>query len=194
MDDRVCIEEVRAGRTERFAVLVERYQDRVHALVSRMVSDRDTVSDLAQEVFLLAFRGLRGFQGDASFSTWLCRIAVNVCRSEYRRRRRHGRLGAYGFGRVGDSEEAPDLEPVDTGNLPLDRLEREEGVRLLDEALASLDEESRELLVLREFQGLSYQELAEVLGCPVGTVRSRLFRARAILRERLERAMGGTEK
>lgn len=193
MDDFACIDACLRGRTEVFSVLVDRYQDRIYALVSRMISDRELIRDLAQETFLLAFRGLGGFQRDASFTTWLYRIAINVCQSERRRRQRQQRVGALGVGESGD-EENDSREFEDASPQPVDALEARERQELLADALASLDEEQREIVVLRDFQGLSYDEIAEVLECPIGTVRSRLFRARSEIRRRLERVLGGTDR
>lgn len=196
MDDFACIDACLNGRTEVFSVLVERYQDRVHALVARMISDREAIGDVAQETFLLAFRGLRSFQRDASFMTWLYRIAFNVCQTERRRRVRLRRIGAFGAGAPdeADAEAETPIEVADDGNAPSDRIEEDERRDLLRAAMAELDEEQRDILVLRDFRSLSYQEIAEILDCPVGTVRSRLFRARAEVRRRLEPMLGGTDR
>ena len=194
MDDFACIDACLSGRTELFSVLVERYQDRVHALVARMISDREAIRDVAQETFLLAFRGLRTFQRDASFMTWLYRIAFNVCQSERRRRVRLRRIGAFGSGAPAESDEDHEPDVADSGSAPSDRIEEDERRELLNAAIAELDDEQRDILVLRDFRSLSYQEIAEVLDCPVGTVRSRLFRARAEVRKRLEPMLGGTDR
>jgi len=192
MDDFACIDDCLRGRTEAFSVLVDRHQDLVYSLVSRMISDRESILDLAQETFLLAFRGLRSFQRDSSFTTWLYRIAVNVCRSERRRRERQRRIGTFGAGRPANPEDEREL--ADDGGGPLDAVEEREREKLLREAMDGIEDEYREIVVLRDFHGLPYQEIAEVLEIPIGTVRSRLFRARAEIRRRLERVLGGTDR
>lgn len=193
MDDFACIDECLKGSADSFGVLVDRYQDRIFALVARMVSDPDAIRDLAQETFLLAYRGLSSFKRDSSFMTWLYRIAINVCQSERRRRQRQRRIGTFGIGQSGDPDE-PEREHADVTTNPLDRLEEAERKRLLDAAMEAIDDDQREIVTLRDFHGLSYQEIAEILDCPVGTVRSRLFRARSEIRRRLERVLGGQDR
>jgi RNA polymerase sigma-70 factor (ECF subfamily) len=178
--DQELIAQALAGSEAAFTVLVERYQDRVFRLVSRYTRDPNECEDLAQEVFLRVFRKLHTFQHESQFFTWVYRIAVNAANDLLAKagRRRlklvddEATLDAFGEGREGD---APDL--------PMQRAELAQVTRrLLDE----LPEKFRTVLVLREFEDLSYTEIAEVLQCRLGTVESRLFRARQKFRELLE--------
>ncbi len=182
--DETTIERVLAGDTEAFGDLVARHGRRVHAAVLRMVRDADAAEDLAQEAFVKAYTGLASFRRGSSFYTWLYSIAVNQVRSEFRRR------GARGGGRTA-SLDAPGRdgaslpEPAARGPGPADEAARRDDAALLHEAIDGLDEEFRVAVVLRDLQGLSYEEISVATGAPVGTVRSRIHRARASLRETL---------
>jgi RNA polymerase sigma-70 factor (ECF subfamily) len=147
-----------------------------------MVRDAETARDVAQETFVRAFVKLNSFEGGAAFGTWLYAIAMNQARGELRRRSAAKRGDAASLDAL---REASDVDPVDPSrDAAADASMREQCARLRVE-LDRLDPEHREVVVLREFQDLSYEEIAEIVGVPVGTVRSRLFRARAELRERL---------
>jgi RNA polymerase sigma-70 factor, ECF subfamily len=147
-----------------------------------LVRDPETARDLVQETFVRAYVKLSSFQGGSAFGTWLYAIAVNQARGDHRRRSAVKRGDATSLDAL---REAADVDPVDPADTPAARTEtKEECARLLVE-LDRLDPEQREVVVLREFQDLSYEEIADVVGVPVGTVRSRLFRAREELRERM---------
>mgnify|MGYP001298322016 CR=1 FL=1 len=184
------VERCLAGDRAAFGALVERWQDRIYGAVLRMVRDPELARDLAQETFLRAFANLASFRGGAAVGTWLYSIAVNQVRSEMRKRsaRKHGApvsLDALQGGGADDSSRGG-YEPADAApDAPARAATREDCALLLAE-LHRLDDEHREVLVLREFQDLAYDEIASVLDVPVGTVRSRLHRARAELRTRLE--------
>ena len=147
-----------------------------------MVRDAETARDLAQETFVRAYVKLPSFQGDAAFGTWLYAIAVNQVRGEMRKRSAAKRGQAASLDALRESADVDPVDPAD--DAPTAAATKEQCARLREE-LERLDPEHREVVVLREFQDLSYEEIAEVVGVPVGTVRSRLFRARAELRERL---------
>ena len=147
-----------------------------------MVRDAETARDLAQETFVRAYVKLPSFQGDAAFGTWLYAIAVNQVRGEMRKRSAAKRGDAASLDAL---RESADVDPVDPGEDASAAASMKEQCARLRVELGRLDPEHREVVVLREFQDLSYEEIAEVVGVPVGTVRSRLFRARAELRERL---------
>lgn len=165
----------RAGDTAAFGRLVELYADRVVTVCARMVRDRGVAEDLAQEAFVKAWQSLASFDGRSAFYTWLYRIAMNLCLSERRRPRRVVNMADEGLANRRESGEA----------LPGDAAElKEEHARVLT-ALAELDEEHRAVVVLRDVQGLDYEEIAGILGVPRGTVKSRLHRGRMELRERL---------
>jgi RNA polymerase sigma-70 factor (ECF subfamily) len=182
-DDNSLIEACRAGRTEAFGVLVQRYQDRLYPTMLRLTGSADDALDLLQDAFLRAFEKLDRFQGDSSFYTWVYRIAVNLALSGRRRRRVSVRLGVGGGGGRGEGLDPPD-DPIQSDpTLPLERAERDD---LIQSALNSLADDHRAVVVMKEFDGLRYEEIAATLGVPVGTVRSRLHRARLDLRERLK--------
>ncbi len=184
-DDKSLIEACRAGDTEAFGILVSQYQDRLYPTVFRLTGCAEEAQDLLQDAFLRAFEKLDHFHGDSSFYTWVYRIAVNLTLSNRRRKRLSVSLQQ---GREGNSSEpAADVEESDP-SLPLERAERD---RLIQEALGSLAPDHRAVVVMKEFDGLHYEEIGAILGIPVGTVRSRLHRARCELRERLRSLVDG---
>jgi len=173
--DRALVERVRRGERKAFDLLVEKYQHRVAHLVGRYVRDSGDTEDVAQEVFLKAYRGLAHFRGDSAFYTWLYRIAVNTAKNH---------AAAAGRRAVDPSVDADEAWSRSAGAL-LRHGATPEREALADEiqttivrTVDDLPEELREALVLREVDGLSYQEIGAVMECPIGTVRSRLFRAR----------------
>ncbi|HEY9593376.1 MAG TPA: RNA polymerase sigma factor [Spirochaetia bacterium] len=181
MTDEQIVGRVRRGETRMFGELVRRYQDPVFAMALRFVGSRTEAEDIAQEVFLRVHRGIEGFKGDAKFSTWLYRIAWNLCTDWLRRNRRPGRTAA-----AMETEDAlPDARVDLEGGLLAE--EERERVRT---ALAGLDEIYRSVVILLYYQKLSYEQIAEVLGVPVKTVETRLYRARKLLRENLAAAGG----
>ncbi len=179
------VRRVRAGDREAVGRLVVRWQDRIYGAILRMVRDAEAARDLAQETFVRAYTGIGGFAGDASFGTWLYAIAVNQVRGEMRRRSAQKRGDALSLDALREAADGADVDPPDAAAAAPDALSTAESCELLRRALRRLDDEHREVVVLREFQDLSYEEIAHVVGVPVGTVRSRLHRARAELRERL---------
>lgn len=183
-----AVERCLAGDREAFGEIVERWQDRIYGAVLRMVRDTELARDLAQETFLRAYAKLSSFRGGAAMGTWLYSIALNQVRSEMRKRaaQKYGApvsLDALSGG--GGDGDGPRFEPPDAAPDAHERAVTKEETQLLLEELALLDEEHRAVLVLREFQDLPYEEIAQVLDVPVGTVRSRLHRARGELRDRL---------
>ncbi len=162
------------------------HQDRVYAFCSRMLSDREEALDAAQDVFLSAYRNLAGFRGDASLSTWLLKIAANRCLNVIRRRsaRAAKETSFSGIGGAGDDD--PPYDPRGRDEDRPDRIVegRELGAILL-RTLDRIDPESRSLVLLSDAEGLSYEELADAFGLPLGTVKSKLHRARMALRKML---------
>ncbi len=179
-DDNSLIAACRSGRTEAFGVLVQRYQDRLFPTMLRLTGSAEDALDLLQDAFLRAFEKLDKFQGESSFYTWIYRIAVNLALSD--RRRRKGAIRVIGATRV-DALDPPGDPTRSDPTLPLERAERD---HLIQAALNALADDHRAVVVMKEFDGLRYEEIATVLGVPVGTVRSRLHRARLELRERLK--------
>lgn len=185
-DDRELVAAAKGGERSAFDELVVRHQDKVFNMSYRILGDREEALDCSQEIFLSAYRGLQRFDDKARFGTWLYRITVNRCRDQIRRRgfRKYTRpisLDAAGP----DQESEGGLEPAARESTPLERASTDERTRLVNAALQELPGDAREILLLRDLQGLSYEEVAEILEVPIGTVRSRLSRARGLLRERL---------
>jgi len=177
-DDTAVIGQVRAGDTAAFGILVRKYQDRLFHCLANLSGNVTDAEDLAQEAFVQAFLKIRSFQGQSSFFTWLYRIAFNLTVSRLRRKRPQGTLS--------DGREAGEPEPVDPGENVMDKLVRDERAAQVQAALATLTPDYRAILVLREMEGCDYETIADILDLPLGTVRSRLSRARMELRERLQ--------
>jgi len=181
--DAELIEAVLGGSGSAFGLLMDRYEERVFRLLSRFTRDRGEVEDLAQEVFVKVFRKLHTFQQDAGFFTWVYRIAVNTANDHFSRRSRR-QLRLVGEDTLLD-QGGLDREHEDAPSRPA---EDEELRAITRRIVDQLPEKYRTILVLREFEDLSYTEMSEVLGCSIGTVESRLFRARQRFKEALERS------
>ena len=184
-EDRELVARAQAGDTRAFEELVRRHQRWVFTLAFRMVGDGAEAEDLAQEVFLRAYRGLAGFRGAARFSTWLHSIASHHCLNALETRSRQP-LYRLERERPGDDGPPPRLDRVPNGAPRADAvLEQRDRARLVHAALARLSTDHRLIVVLRDIQGMSYEAIAETLGIELGTVRSRLHRARMALKELL---------
>lgn len=181
-DDQRLIAECLKGRTAAFGELVRRYQDRLFHTAYRLVDNAEDAQDVVQETFLSAYQSLDSFKGDSLFFTWLYRIAINTAISLKRKRRA---VLSIDLARNGESSPEP-LDLSDQGQPGL-ALEKAEEGRRVQAALSRLSPEHRTVLVLKDMEGQKYEAIAEVLGVPIGTVRSRLHRARLELRELLER-------
>jgi RNA polymerase sigma-70 factor, ECF subfamily len=179
-DDRRLITETLSGRQSAFGELVRRYQDRLFNAVLRLTGHPDDALDAVQDAFVNAYQSLGSFKGDAEFYTWLYRIAFNTAISQKRRKRA---LVSLETGRNGE----PAIDPHDPSDetRPGAALERSEDEAVLHAGLARLSAEHRTVLVLKDIEGMKYEQIAEVLGVPIGTIRSRLHRARMELRELL---------
>lgn len=175
--DRTAVDDARAGDTGAFETLVVRYQARIVNYASAMVQDAGAAEDVAQETFVRAWRGLERFRGESSFKTWVYRIATNVARTHLDRRARHARIA--------DRSLDDENEALQAGDVPSAAPDAETSLvtrEAIDRALAELPEELRVALVLRDVEGLDYKEIAGVTGTPMGTVESRIFRARRHMR------------
>lgn len=179
--DRGLVEEAAGGSREAFDELVRRYQGQIVNLARAMTNSDDQADDLAQEAFVRAWRSIGSFRADATFKTWLYGVALNVIRTHRTRRSRLLRLFSSDAGGTNATRQ-----PIERGSAD-DGIERPLAMRqAIDRALATLPEALREAVVLRDVQGLEYQEIAAALGVPIGTVESRIFRARKRLRSLLE--------
>ena len=173
--DRELVQKVQKGEKNAFDVLVRKYQFKIIKLISRYVHDPNEAMDVAQEAFLKAYRALPGFRGESAFYTWLYRIAINTAKNY---------LVAQGRRPPGSDIDAHDAEQYEGQSL-LKEYETPERLLLKDEieatvfrAIEELPEDLRTAITLRELEGMSYEEIAQAMGCPIGTVRSRIFRAR----------------
>lgn len=180
-DDRRLIEQCLEGRSSAFGELVLRYQDRLYSAVLRIVDHSDDALDVVQDSFVNAYQSLGSFKGDSEFYTWLYRIAFNTAISLKRRRRvllslEHG------------SEGSGVVEPADPSleTRPGAAMERSEDERQIQAALNRLSTEHRSVLILKDMEGMKYEQIAEVMGVPIGTIRSRIHRARLELKDLLE--------
>jgi RNA polymerase sigma-70 factor (ECF subfamily) len=170
------------GNRVAFDLLVDRYYDRLYGYLLRFLKDPEMAMDLLQETFLRVWKKRRDFKHIASFSTWIYTIAGNLARSEWRRRKRWRMLR---LGAPGGDEDGPELELPDPGGRPDRKAEDRMAVEALTEAVTRLPERYREVIILRDMQGMSYEEIAGIVQVPVGTVKSRLNRGRLLLQEKL---------
>lgn len=179
---------VQKGDIAAFDLLVMKYQGRVASIISRYVSDHHEVADVAQETFIKAFRAIAKFRSDSAFYTWLYRIAVN-CAKNYLATR--GRKTPSVDIDIVDAELSYANHGLEDLSNPADQLNRDQLEAVVYQTLRDLPEDLRVALTLREFEGLSYDEIASVMECPVGTVRSRIFRAREAIDLAMQQAQGG---
>lgn len=188
-DDGGLVDQARSGDAKAFETLVRRYQRWVFTLALRMVGDRAEAEDLAQEIFLKAYRGLSGFKGTSRFSTWLYSIASHHCLNSLAARRRRSASatgGAAGWRGTVEDDPPTAVDRVANGGPRADAmLERGELQRIVQAELRNLSRDHRLILILRDIQGLSYEEIADALRLELGTVRSRLHRARMEMKTRL---------
>ncbi|MCB1678643.1 MAG: RNA polymerase sigma factor RpoE [Halioglobus sp.] len=173
--DQQLVARVQKGDQRAFDLLVLKYQHKIFGLISRYINDADEVQDVAQEAFIKAYRALPRFRGDSAFYTWLYRIAINTAKNHLVSRSRRP---------PGSDVEVNDAEHYESGAAlrdienPESALFGEELKVVVERAIANLPEDLRTAVTLREFDGLSYEDIAQIMDCPVGTVRSRIFRAR----------------
>lgn len=193
LDERALIEKLKQRDEAAFSVFVLRYQERVFRLILRMLGDRAEAEDLAQEVFISVFKAIDGFRGDAQLSTWVYRVAANHCRNRIKYLVRRRRQVTEGFDEQSE-ESSPGLASRTHHDPPDQLMEARQTEHLLQHGLMSLDAEQRELVVLREVEHLSYEEIVAITGLPEGTVKSRLHRARAGLRAYIERYERGGKR
>jgi len=180
--DEVLVEETRRGNKRSFELLVIKYEKQIFNLIFRFTKDQETVAELSQETFFKAYRAIHDFKGRSSFYTWLRQIAINNSINYLHSRKDVSSLDT-------DNLEAQVQEPRDNNNVranPEKLLVSQEDIAAVRNALDSIPERFRSILIMREFEDMSYEKIAEVLDCPVGTVRSRLFHARRVLKEKLD--------
>lgn len=187
--DWALVQRVQSGDLRAFEVLVNKYQRKIGRLLSRLVRDADDIDDIVQESFIKAYRALGNFRGESAFYTWLYRIAVNTAKNHLIASNRRPST----IRESANDESSETFDETET----LSDIETPESVLLsrqiaatVNKAMEELPEELRNAIVLREIEGLSYDEIAEIMNCPIGTVRSRIFRAREAIAARLKPLLG----
>ncbi len=187
--DKQLVARVQKGDNRAFDLLVLKYQHKILGLISRYIQDSDEMQDVAQEAFIKAYRALPGFRGDSAFYTWLYRIAINTAKNHIVARSRRP---------PGSDVEVEDAEYFEGGSAlrdvenPENALFGEELKTVVEAAIADLPDDLRTAVTLREFEGLSYEDIADIMDCPVGTVRSRIFRAREAIDAKVSAQLEGT--
>jgi RNA polymerase sigma-70 factor, ECF subfamily len=178
--DEELVEACLAGEESAFDVLVARWEKRIRGAIFRLLGSEDDARDLCQEAFLKAYKSLHSFKREARFSSWLYQIALNLCRDRMRRRRGRTMVSL-------DELEEGGTALVGRGPTALDLVEEKDVSRLVARAVSSLPDEQREVIILKEYQGLTFLEIAQTLDVPISTVKTRLYRGLDQLRSRLER-------
>ncbi len=184
--DAPLIERVKRGDVKAFEMLVVKYQRRIERLIGRMVRDVDLVPDIAQETFIRAYRAIPQFRGESAFYTWLYRIAVNTAKKALVELKRDPLVTESARSAREEDDESPRLEnELSDGETPEAVMASKQVAAAVNAAIDALSEDLRQAITLREIEGLSYEEIAEMMNCPIGTVRSRIFRARESIAQRL---------
>ena len=181
--DQALIERVQQGEKAAFDILVLKYQVRIMKLISRFLRNQDDVQDVAQEAFIKAYRALKNFRGDSAFYTWMYRIAINTAKNHLVSSARKATTSAV------DAQEAEQYDGADWLReyaTPEKELMANEMKQVIHSAIAALPDDLKEAITLREMEGLSYEDIAAVMDCPIGTVRSRIFRAREAIDQELK--------
>ncbi len=180
--DEELVTRSRGGDADSFNELILRWERPIYALAYRVIGREEDARDVCQETFLRAYRALPGFKGDAKFSSWLYRIALNLCRDWIRRQRRAP---------VSQMPEDPDVLEAAAAVGPTESIEdlaaRRELTAIVEEAMALLPAEQRTAIILKEYHGMTFQEIADLQGCPLSTVKTRLYQGLSVLRRELER-------
>lgn len=180
--DQLLVERARAGERAAFDELVSKYQRRLMRLLARLLSDQTEAEDVVQDTFIKAYKALPHFRGDAAFYTWLYRIGINTAKNALLNRKRHA---------TGPIEpavaraEPPDEDRLRDINTPESELASKQIAETVNAAMDALPIDLRTTIALREIEGMSYEEISEIMGCPIGTVRSRIFRAREAIAKKL---------
>ncbi len=192
--DALLVERAKRGEVSAFEMLVVKYQRRIERLIGRMVRDTDLVQDIAQETFIRAYRALPQFRGESAFYTWLYRIAVNTAKKALVEKKRDPLVFEGAMVSTEEGEEPSRVEnELSDGETPETVLAGRQVAATVNAAIDALSEDLRQAIVLREIEGLSYEEIADVMNCPIGTVRSRIFRAREAIATKLRPLLGTRE-
>ncbi len=188
--DKELVRRIKKGDKQAFDLLFSRYQHKILNLVSRYLRDQQDVEDVTQEAFIKAFRALPRFRGESAFYTWLYRIAINTAKNHLvARSRRPPGVDVD----VDDAEFMDGTDVLRDSESPEAALSRDQLAKVINATLSELPDDLRSAVTLREFDGLTYEQIAEIMDCPVGTVRSRIFRAREAIDQRIEPLLSGRE-
>jgi len=190
--DQKLVEKAQKGDKKAFGMLVEKYQRRLNRLLSRMVRDQSEIEDIVQDSFIKAYRAINNFRGDSAFYTWLYRIGINTAKNHLvKLGKRPKAMNEVEIEEIENFEDAPDLRNHET---PESTMMSSQIVASVNQTIAALPNELKEAISLREMDGLSYEEIADLMNCPIGTVRSRIFRAREVIAEKLKPLLETTNK
>lgn len=186
--DQLLVEQVQKGDTRAFDLLINKYQHRIVSLVARYVSDQSEAQDVAQEAFIKAYRAIDRFRGDSAFYTWLYRIAINTAKNWLVAKKRRPPASDID---AADAEQYDMESRLKEQGTPENEMMREEIKRTVYDTISELPDDLRTAIMLREMEGMSYEDIALTMDCPIGTVRSRIFRAREAIDEKLKPLMEG---
>jgi RNA polymerase sigma-70 factor, ECF subfamily len=189
--DRVLVERAQAGDKKAFGLLVEKYHRKLGRLVSRMVRDQAEVEDVVQEAFIKAYRALHNFRGDSAFYTWLYRIGINTAKNYLVSLGRKPQV--LNDVEIEDAENFEGVTDMRTMETPETMMANKQIAQTVNDTIANLPEELRTAITLRELEGMSYEEIADIMQCPIGTVRSRIFRARETIAVKLRPLLSTAE-
>jgi len=188
-DDKDAVKECVQGNRDAFDLLVEKYYKRIYNLAYRFVGDSEEASDLAQEIFAAAYQNLKKFRGDAKFSTWLFQIATNRGKNRFKYLKRRGYFASRGQPDRDDDRNDVQRTIPDHSTNPETLLASKQMQKIVQDAINELDPDHKEIVILRDIEGFSYDEIARILGLPEGTTKSRLHRARMVVKEKLKKVL-----
>ncbi len=188
-DDRDVVRQAVKGNREAFDILVEKYYKKIYNLAYRFVGDAEEANDLAQEIFTAAYQNLKKFRGDAKFSTWLFQIATNRGKNRFKYLKRRGYFAGRGQQESDDERDSSQRAIPDYSTNPETLLAGKQIQKIVQDAIDDLDPDHKEIVILRDIEGFSYDEIAQMLNLPEGTTKSRLHRARMVVKEKLKKAL-----
>lgn len=188
-DDRGVVRQAVKGNREAFDILVEKYYKKIYNLAYRFVGDAEEANDLAQEIFTAAYQNLKKFRGDAKFSTWLFQIATNRGKNRFKYLKRRGYFAGRGQQESDDERDSSQRAIPDYSTNPETLLAGKQIQKIVQDAIDDLDPDHKEIVILRDIEGFSYDEIAQMLNLPEGTTKSRLHRARMVVKEKLKKAL-----